>query len=77
MRRICRRNKQNARKAERIGSRARDGEVGVMDRIESSAKDRQTRNNYSFTMVTVLILTSFLGRSEESLGVLAIFSTIS
>ncbi len=70
-------NEQNAREAECIGSRARDGEMGVMDRIERSAKNRQTRDNYSFTMVTVLILISFLGRSEESRGVLAIFWTTS
>ena len=77
MRGISCRYKQHAREPERIGSRARDGEMGVMDRIKRSAKNRQTGDNYSFTMVTVLILTSFLGRSEESRGELEIFSTTS
>jgi hypothetical protein len=70
-------NKQNARDREMFRSRARDAEMGVIDRIEGAAKNRQTRNGYTRSMVTVLILTSFFGRSCESRGVFDIFSTIS
>ncbi len=70
-------NEQHARDRETVRGRARNAEMGVMDRIESSAKNRQARNGYTRSIVTVLILTSFFGRSEESRGVLAIFSTTS
>jgi hypothetical protein len=70
-------NEQNARDREIFGGRARNSEMGVMDRIKSSAKNRQARNNYTFSMVTELILTGVFGRSEESRGVREILSTTS
>ncbi len=77
MRRMCGGHEQNARDGEMVRRRARDAQMGVMDRIESSAKNRQARNGYTFSIVTVLIFTSFFGRSEESRAVVEIFCTTS
>jgi hypothetical protein len=71
------RNKQNARDREGIRGRARNAQMGVVYGVERAPKDRQTRNGYTFSIFTELILTGVFGRSCESFGSLEIFSTTS
>jgi len=52
----------------------RHSQMSVVDRVERSAEYRCVRLNQTRSMVTVLIRTSFFGRSEESFGNLEIFS---